>query len=92
MKTRTVCLEAFDTVTEEIGEAVVIRLLGHATIGNLDYLERQLRGVMTSRPTKIVIVGDELAFISAAAVGMLVRFQRDAVRWGGEVRLAGLPL
>lgn len=90
MKTQP--LDQLDSVTEEIGEAVVVRLLGQATGATLDYLEDQLRALLEARPAKVVIVGNELTELSAAAVVALVRFRRNLAGIGGEARLVELPL
>ncbi|MFO0964468.1 MAG: hypothetical protein U0793_02610 [Gemmataceae bacterium] len=92
MKTQVTNFEQLDSVTEEIGEAVVLRLLGRATAGTLDYLEELLRNILSGRPAKVVIEGSELAELASVAVSALMRFGREIARFGGETRMISLPL
>ncbi len=77
-------------VMREEQDAVVVQLIGDASVANTDQLDVQLHRVPLSEGKRIVLDLSELEFIASIGMGMLVNFHKNATRRGATVYLAAM--
>jgi len=75
------------TMSEKAGE-VIVHLKGEVPAIEACALEARLPGLSSRAPDRVTIDLSELTFLSALAMGVLVRFRRAVVRAGGRMRLS----
>lgn len=67
----------------------IVRIVGDASVHNVDELERQLRPAAAWHSRIIVVDLSQVGFISSLGLGVLIQLQRGAQRNGGGVRFVG---
>ncbi len=76
---------------EQRDDAVVVKLTGEASLGNVDVMEREFMKVNALQPQKVVLDLSGLAFIASLGMGTLVSLEKNVkARRGGKVCAAGL--
>src|SRR5262245_41585768 len=71
-------------------EGLVVRVLGEASLPEIDRLRIHLMYVTVRRPRLVILDLADLVFIGSLGWGALNEFRRGIIRRGGEVRLAGM--
>jgi anti-anti-sigma factor len=73
---------------KETPAEVTVRVVGEASLGQVDQLTAALLCLSARRPKLVNLDLSGLSFVSSLAMGVLVAFRRGVVRAGGQVRLA----
>jgi anti-anti-sigma factor len=71
------------------GEAVIVRLVGEASVLNIDRLTMTFTRVAAVRPRRVVIDMTYVKLVSNLALGALAVLRRNVERGGGDVVLVG---
>jgi anti-anti-sigma factor len=75
---------------EERPQGTVVRIVGEATIEEINALRAHLMFVASCRPRLVVLDLAQLRFMGSLGWGALVEFRSGLVRAGGSIRLAGM--
>ena len=83
----------FECRVAETTWGVLLRLEGEAGVHAVDRMPfiLMLMRLVARRPPLVVVDLSGVTFFSSFAMGALVGFSRDLGRWGGRVKLAGIP-
>ncbi len=71
-------------------DAVIMKLTGNASLGNIDDLMGEFLKLKAAQPQKVVLDLAELEFIASLGMGALVAMQQDLKRQGGKLSAAAL--
>ncbi len=74
--------------SEDVGGAVVLRLVGDMGMKQATEIERSLTPTAARHPTLVVLDLSGVTFIASLAIGTLMAFQRGVVSRGGRVYYA----
>ena len=69
---------------------LVAKIVGEASVADVDAMEMQLRKVTASRSPLVVLDLSGLRFISSLGMGVLVAFRKGIVREGHKLKVVGL--
>ena len=83
----------FECRVAETPWGVILRLEGEAGVHAVDRMPfmLMLMRLVARRPPLVVVDLSGVTLLSSLAIGALVGFSRDLGRWGGRVKLAGIP-
>jgi anti-anti-sigma factor len=81
-------MPSLDIQIDEKPNAVVVRLTGHAAIGESNNLQSSLNYLEEQHPPLVVFDLARLDYVTSLTMGMLIAFRRGLARHDGKVKLA----
>jgi anti-anti-sigma factor len=74
--------------TSQAGEAMILALIGSATMLEVDQLTRETDRCAAARPKRLVVDLSQLDFLASLAIGQLLAMSKSVKLHGGTVVLA----
>jgi anti-anti-sigma factor len=83
-------MSAFQFQMVEQPTALVLKLTGALSVAEAEEFERQFPALVRNRHKRIILDLTDLALLTSAGIGSMIRLQRQMLDAGGDVRLAGV--
>lgn len=74
--------------TRRYEDVIILQFIGELGSQHLPPLKRRLDGLLEGGDLKFVLDSKQLSFVNSAGLGYLIRFAKEAKRYGGEIVLA----
>jgi anti-anti-sigma factor len=81
---------AIDVQVEETPRGLIVRMIGQASVDQIEELDRELHLLTALQPKFVVLEMSQVPYVSSMGIGSLLRFRNDIAQAGGRVVLAGL--
>src|SRR5438128_1567357 len=75
--------------TTQTGDAMILTLVGSASMLQLDQLTRETDRCAAARPRRLILDVSQLEFLASLAIGQIVAMSKAVKLHGGTVVLAG---